>query len=182
MYCMKFIFRIILKAEHILDKYTTNIRRKFFTYVVTQSAHSVGTGLKVGGFSRISNNTRLANNVSLNGMSILGNGQVNIGNNFHSGTGCVIITGYHNYDKGNAIPYDSTYIHKDVTIDDNVWLGNDVTILGGVTIGEGAIVQIGSVVVSNIPPLGIAGGHPAKVYKYRDQEHYYNLKQEGKFH
>jgi len=105
-----------------------------------------------------------------------------IGNNFHSGPGCLIITQNHNYDNGNAIPYDNTYIYKDVKIEDNVWLGSRVIILGGVTIGEGAIIQAGSVVVGDIPACAIAGGHPAKIFKYRDKNHYYKLKKEEKFH
>jgi acetyltransferase-like isoleucine patch superfamily enzyme len=178
---MILIFRILLKIKYLFGKYTIRFKRKYFTYIVTLSAKSVGTGLKVNGLSHVSKNTILGNYVNFNGMSISGKGKVYIGNYFHSGPGCIIITGYHNYDKGDAIPYDSTYIHKDVVIEDNVWLGTNVTVLGGVTIGEGAIIQIGSVVVSSIPPLGIAGGHPAKVYKYRDKEHYYKLKEEGKF-
>lgn len=93
-----------------------------------------------------------------------------------------MITQIHNYDHGNEIPYDDTYIYKDVLIKDNVWLGSRVVILGGVTIGEGAIIQAGSVVVSDIPDYAIAGGHPAKVFKYRDKEHYDKLKQAEKFH
>jgi len=54
--------------------------------------------------------------------------------------------------------------------------------LGDVTIGEGAIIQAGSVVVNDIPKYTIAGGHPAKVFKYRDAAHYERLKEEGKFH
>ena len=53
---------------------------------------------------------------------------------------------------------------------------------GGVTIGEGAIIQAGSVVVSDIPKYAIAGGHPAKVFKYRDIDHYERLKAEAKFY
>ena len=67
-------------------------------------------------------------------------------------------------------------------IEDNVWLGNRVTILPGVTIGEGAIIQAGSTVVRDIEKYAIAGGHPAKVFKYRDIDHYEKLKNEGKFH
>ena len=63
-----------------------------------------------------------------------------------------------------------------------MWIGDKVIILGGVTIGEGAIIQAGSVVVSNIPKYAIAGGHPAKVFSKRDVEHYKKLKQEKKFH
>lgn len=61
------------------------------------------------------------------------------------------------------LPYDTSYVDKDVTIGDCVWLGNNIIILGGVTIGEGAIIQAGSVVCKDIPPLAIAGGHPATV-------------------
>ena len=93
----------------------------------------------------------------------------------------MIITQNHNYE-GDAIPYDTTLIIKDVVIGNNVWLGNRVIILGGVTIGEGAIIQAGAVVVKDIPPYAIAGGNPAKVFKYRDKEHYEALKALGKFH
>ena len=94
-----------------------------------------------------------------------------------------MITSYHKYDGGNAIPYDSKeYIDKDIIIENNVWLGDRVIILGGVKIGEGAIIQAGSVVVKDIPKYAIAGGHPAKVFKYRNIEHYEKLKKEGKFH
>ena len=93
-----------------------------------------------------------------------------------------MITQIHNYDNGNAIPYDNTYILKDINIEDNVWIGDRVLILAGVTIGEGAIIQAGSVVVKNIPKYAIAGGHPAEVFSYRDKDHYEQLKAEGKFH
>lgn len=54
--------------------------------------------------------------------------------------------------------------------------------IGGVVIGEGAIIQAGSVVVSDVPDCAIAGGHPAKVFSYRNKEHYYQLKKEKRFH
>jgi len=93
-----------------------------------------------------------------------------------------MITQIHNYDNGQAVPYDNTYIYKNISIEDNVWLGSRVIILGEARIGEGAIIQAGSVVVSDIPKYAIAGGHPAKVFKYRDIEHYENLKAQGRFH
>ena len=114
-------------------------------------------------------------------MSILGNGKVEIGNYFHSGSGCEIITSFHNYE-GIKIPYDDTFIDKDVIIGDCVWLGNNVTILGGVKIGDGAIIQAGSVVCKDIPAYSIAGGHPALPFKTRNIEHYLSLKKEGRFH
>lgn len=90
--------------------------------------------------------------------------------------------GSHDYDGGEAIPYGSRYLSKQVVIDDFVWLGSNVTISGNVHIGEGAIVAIGSVVVKDVPPYAIVGGNPAKVIKYRDTDHFMLLKETGKFH
>jgi chloramphenicol O-acetyltransferase type B len=127
-------------------------------------------------------NTRLGKNCNFNGIKVEGGGKLIIGDNFHSGTDIHVITQNHNYDTGTKIPYDSTYIYKDVIIEDNVWVGTGVIILGGVTIGEGAIIQAGSIVVSDIPKYAIAGGHPAKIFSYRDKEHYESLKKLKKFH
>jgi acetyltransferase-like isoleucine patch superfamily enzyme len=138
--------------------------------------------LFVGGHTKLTRTTILNRNPNFNGMVVSGGGIVNFGDNFHSGSNCLIITSFHNYNSGKAIPYDDTYINKDVFIEDNVWLGSNVIILGGVTIGEGAIVQAGAVVVKSIPPLGIAGGNPAIVSKYRDKEHYYKCKENRLFH
>lgn len=151
------------------------------TYFALKKVDIFGKNIKVNFPCKFTNNTRIGENCHFNGMEISGNGVVDIKDNFHSGKKCMIITGYHNYDNGNSIPYDNTYIHKDVKIEENVWIGSRVIILGGVTIGEGAIIQAGSVVVNDIPSCAIAGGHPAKVFKYRDKEHYYKLKKEKKF-
>jgi chloramphenicol O-acetyltransferase type B len=144
--------------------------------------HSYGQGLKVNGLSKVTSKTVLGSNVNFNGMRISGGGNIVIGDNFHSGKECLMISQIHNYNSGKAIPYDNTYILKDIIIKDNVWIGDRVIVLGGVTLGEGCIIQAGSVVVKDIPDLAIAGGHPATVFSSRDSEHYYNLKEHGKFH
>lgn len=61
------------------------------------------------------------------------------------------------------------HIVKDITIDDDVWIGSNVIILGGVHIGTGAIIGAGAVVTKDIPPMGIAIGIPAKVIKFRNK-------------
>jgi acetyltransferase-like isoleucine patch superfamily enzyme len=156
-------------------------RKSYYKKNVIKTAKSVKGDIYVNGLSYVNRNTVLGHNVNFNGMRILGNGNVSIGDNFHSGMDCVILTEVHNY-KGNKIPYDETNIMKQIVIEDNVWLGHGVLILGSVTIGEGAIIQAGAVVSKDIPKLGIAGGNPAVVFKYREEEHYYKLKETGKFH
>lgn len=164
-----------------IKKIIKNIRKWFFTFLVKRSCPNIKGKVVVNFFSKIGKNVFLEDNVNFNGMEISTGGNVYIGSNFHSGKDCMIIVQSHNYE-GERIPYDRSYINKDLKIGDNVWLGHRVIILGGVTIGEGAIIQAGAVVVSDIPDCGIAGGNPAKVFKYRDKEHYYKLKSEGKTH
>jgi acetyltransferase-like isoleucine patch superfamily enzyme len=52
-----------------------------------------------------------------------------------------------------------------IIIKDHAWINFNVTILRGVTIGEGAIIAAGSVVTKDIPPFVLAGGCPAKPIK-----------------
>lgn len=157
------------------------IRTIVWTFLCKRSAKEYGKDLHINHWCKFTSNTIIGNNCHFNGMKVNGNGHVVIGNNFHSGANILILTSNHNYDKGTKIPYDETMIDGDVIIEDNVWLGQNVTILQGVKIGEGAIIQAGSVVVSDIEKCTIAGGHPARVFKKRDEEHYWNLKKESKF-
>lgn len=154
-----------------------------YTYEIRRACAKVGTNLKVNsrckGFGA---NVELGDHVNLNGCAIHGSGQVKIGSYFHSGTELLIFTSDHNYENADAIPYDKKRIKKPVIIEDFVWTGYHTTIMPGVTIGEGAIVAACSVVTKDVPPMAIVGGNPAKVIKYRDQEHFLKLKEEGKFH
>jgi len=49
----------------------------------------------------------------------------------------------------------------------DVWVGQDVLLMSGITIGDGAIVAAGSVVTKDVPPYAIVGGAPAKLIRWR---------------
>jgi maltose O-acetyltransferase len=99
-------------------------------------------------------------------------GGIDIGNNVIIGPKSIIWTYNHNFQSDKLLPYDEVELLKKVKINDNVWIGIDVKIIPGITIGEGVIIAMGSVVVNDIPPLAIVGGNPARVLKYRDQKTY----------
>lgn len=61
-----------------------------------------------------------------------------------------------------------TLVSKPVTIEDNVWIGEFVSVLPGVTIGRGAVIGTMSVVNRDIPPYTIAVGVPARVIRSFD--------------
>ncbi len=64
-----------------------------------------------------------------------------------------------------TIPKDRPLFSKPVVIKDNVWLGEFVSVLPGVTIGTGTIVGANSVVSKSLPDYVIAVGSPAKPIK-----------------
>lgn len=74
--------------------------------------------------------------------------------------------------KNNATRY--KWLNKDlfnairtVNIGHDVWIGIGSTIMGGVSIGNGAVVAAGAIVTKDVPPYAIVAGVPAKVIKYR---------------
>ena len=68
---------------------------------------------------------------------------------------------------GHPIFQDSVRINpaRDIVINKHTWIGDNVTILKGVSIGEGCVIGINSTVVKAIPARTVAVGNPAKVVK-----------------
>jgi maltose O-acetyltransferase len=108
-------------------------------------------------------------------------GNVSIGKNVVIAANCTILGINHDFNKPDCLPYGTSYLIRQITIDDNVWIGTHVCITPGVHIGEGAIIGMGSIVTGEIPACAIAAGNPAKVIKYRDVDRYQRLVTERKF-
>lgn len=84
-----------------------------------------------------------------------------------------IITGDHERRVGmfcntitEAIKNHDLGLDQDVVIEPDSWIGINVTILKGVTIGRGSTICAGAVVSKSTPPYSISGGVPAKVIKF----------------
>jgi acetyltransferase-like isoleucine patch superfamily enzyme len=88
---------------------------------------------------------------------------VEIGNYVQTAIGLTIIAGSH-----NSSDYEPLRNDQRVILEGENWIGANVTIIGGVRIGKGAVIAAGAVVVSDIPAYTIAGGVPAKVIKTRN--------------
>lgn len=108
-------------------------------------------------------------------------GGVTIGKYCHLSRGVTIFSTTHEYDDRPKIPYDEVVAEKPVVIKDFVWVGSHAIILGGVTIGEGAVIGAGSLVFKDVPDYAVVLGNPARVVGHRDVEHFKKLKEEGKF-
>jgi acetyltransferase-like isoleucine patch superfamily enzyme len=79
---------------------------------------------------------------------------------------------FYNYDHGTApgVPIMEQPLRSrgDIVVGDGAWLGHAVTVLQGVTIGEGSVIAAGAVVIDDIPANAIAAGVPARVVRFRD--------------
>lgn len=60
--------------------------------------------------------------------------------------------------------------HCQIIIGNDVWIGAYATIMGGVKIGNGAVIGAGAVVAKDVPPYAVVVGNPARVIKYRFDE------------
>lgn len=99
--------------------------------------------------------------------------ELKIGKKVIFGPKPTIITGDHRIDIVGKHIIDVTDDEKlpeqdsPVTIEDGCWLGANVTILKGVTLGRGCVVAAGAVVTKSYPPYSIIGGVPARLIKMR---------------
>ncbi len=111
-----------------------------------------------------------------------GVGGIRIDDHVIVGPRVTILSSNHRYEGADMLPYDGTTILGPVHISSHVWVGACSIIVPSVTIGEGSVIAMGSVVTKDVPPCAIVGGNPAEVIKYRDKDHFERLKAEGKFY
>jgi maltose O-acetyltransferase len=131
----------------------------------------------------------LGTNVRLMGLKILGPFELRVGDNtfigedtflvgaidsrIRIGKDCdisskvTLVTGTHELDPDGEKMAGEGF-GKDIVIGNGVWVGIGATILGGVTIGNRAIIGAGSVVTRDVPDYCVVAGNPAKVIKKYD--------------
>ena len=105
---------------------------------------------------------KIGNNCSFSGVSIWCFERITLGNNVRVGANCLIMDGDAHQDDPRAGK------NKPIVIEDNVWLGGNVVVKKGVTIGRNSIIGMNSVVTKNIPTNCVAIGNPCIVVKYFD--------------
>lgn len=111
----------------------------------------------------LAKNVKIGKNVVImNGFQVMAAGGLEIEDNVKISLNCVIATNNHDPYKRDLL------VCKPVKIKENAWLGVNVTILPGVTIGKNAIIGAGAVVTKDVPDNAVAVGNPARVIKMLD--------------
>lgn len=102
---------------------------------------------------------KIGNNCGFSGTVIGCFSQITLGSNVRCGANTLITdSDWHLDDPRAGLP-------KPILIEDNVWLGVNVTVMKGVTIGQNSVIGAGSVVTKNIPANVVAAGNPCVVVK-----------------
>lgn len=128
----------------------------------------------------------IGNNVHIGGATFISRNKIEVGNDVTMAWGITVYDhnshsiywserkndnhqcyeDYINFEGNNVVNKDWTNVKSaPIKIEDKVWIGFDVTILKGVTIGEGAVIGAKSVVTNDIPAWTVAAGNPATVVK-----------------
>lgn len=129
----------------------------FFTYAYIE-ARNINSKISIGDGTWVNNNfTAIAEytSITIGKRVLIGTGVEVYDSDFH---------GISIKDRGQT----KADWAKPVVIEDDVFLGSNVRVLKGVTIGKGSVIANSSVVVKDIPSGVIAGGNPARVIKVID--------------
>lgn len=171
---MKIKYCIIKYLAHIYYFRLGKIKTWFYSFLMKKVGRGVfifppfrctaPEGISIGNQVVISNNCVIG-----------GQGGLTVGNYVMIGHNSTIITANH----GTSLP-DIPMIRQPldtapIIIQDDVWLGANVVILPGVTIGQGAVVGAGSIVTKDVEPYAIVVGNPAKPIRKRFDEDKINI-------
>lgn len=126
----------------------------FCTGIIAQK----GTGIIIGNRTGIGARAFLA-----------GQGGINIGDDVITGPNIQVFSENHNFSNLSLTIKEQGVTKQPTTIGNNCWIGGGVSILAGVTIGDGCVIATGSVVTKSVPANSVVAGVPAKVIKSRGE-------------
>ncbi|GAA4270099.1 DapH/DapD/GlmU-related protein [Hyunsoonleella aestuarii] len=108
--------------------------------VVIGDRTKIGLSNTIIGPVTIGNDIRLAQNITLSGLN-------------------------HNYEDITLPIHEQGVSTSPIVIEDETWIGANVVVVAGVTIGKHSIVAAGSIVTKDVPPYSVAVGNPARIIK-----------------
>ncbi len=112
--------------------------------------------IKEGIIIKYPQRVRIGNNTTINDYCYLhGIGELDIGNNVAIASYSRFVTFDHKFDKNDGLIVDQGYALGKIVIEDDVWIGLNVTVLKGVRIGKGSVIGANTLVLKDVPPNSI---------------------------
>lgn len=163
-FIQRFILSIILRIRIIQTR----------SYLATGSDIEIDKSVRFGRwcfFTSKGGEIIIGENTFLNTQVILNadiGGKIHISNDCMIGPRTIFRTANHKIKDINSVKREQGHNFADIFVERNVWIGANVTVLPGVTIGENSVIAAGTVVTKDIPKNCLAAGVPAIVKKYYD--------------
>ena len=148
------------------------IRRWVRMDVVPFNHFSIGNRSVIEDFSTINNGVGDVT-IGENSLIGLGNviiGPVKIGNNVILAQNIVASGLNHNYTDVTQPIHKQGVSVAPISIEDDCWIGANVVITAGVTIGKHSVIAAGTVVTKDVPPYSVAVGNPSRIIKKYDRD------------
>lgn len=181
LYLRSFVFlgrNVALKYNHRLElgKYVT-LNEGIEIDALSVNGVSLGSNVSIGknsffrctaGLGELGEGLRIEENVGIGSNTYFGCwGGIVIGKNTICGERLTIHSDNHNFDDDSKLIRYQGAIKLPVNIGENCWFGSNVTVLGGVTVGNGCVIGACSVITKDVPANSVVVGNPAKVIKSR---------------
>jgi acetyltransferase-like isoleucine patch superfamily enzyme len=162
--------RVILNRFYHQKGKNVIIRRWVRMDVVPFNHFSIGDNSMIEDFTTVNNGVGsvVVGNNSLIGLGNVIIGPITIGDNVILAQNIVASGLNHNYNDIRQPIHQQGVSVAPIVIEDDCWVGANVVITAGVTIGKHCVIAAGAVVTKNIPPYSVAVGNPARVIKQYD--------------
>lgn len=176
-----------ISPQRVFFEKKVEIRRSTIKSHTSVHEETIIINSSLGGYNRIGKNCSIANSQIGSYSYIADNSSMNnanIGNFCSIGPNFICGLGTHPSNRVSTSPYfyspnalDNPFVqlssfdeYTPITLGHDVWVGVNVFIRDGITIGHGAIIAAGSVVTKDVPPYAVVGGVPARIIKFRHTE------------
>lgn len=147
--------------DHTFDRVRANILREVGGFRGIHESVRIAGSLKIGGWGDITRRLEIGSGTYINrDVELDLNAIIRIGKNVGVGDKTELLTSGHRLNKKDQGPRFGDLAPKDITIEDNTWIGAMVTVLPGVTIGRGSVINTGAVVFEDVPSNTVVRGNP----------------------
>lgn len=143
---------------------------KIFDFVNAYEC-TIGSGCKIGAFVEIQKGVQIGRNCKISSHTFICDGVI-IKNNVFVGHNVSFINTIipRATNSEGLLQKEDDWELVNTVIEDNVSIGTSATIMGGITIGENAVIGAGSVVVKSVPKNAVVVGNPARILRYLEEE------------
>ncbi|ROR72452.1 acyltransferase [Bogoriella caseilytica] len=161
--------QLVMQQELMAQRPTVDIAQKcFISPLAAMQADelSLGSHSYIAAHAYVTGSVVTGEHCTVNVFTVV-RGDVVLGDGVRIGAHTSILAFNHTMTDPDVPVYRQPLTSRGIRIGSDVWIGSQVTILDGVTIGDRAMVAAGSIVTKNVPAGAVVAGNPAVIKKWR---------------